>query len=129
MSIDLDTLLHELATIQERLAAEPPLEERVDLHTRQEELRALAKDLRASVRDDLGIAEAKEQLAHLEARRQALVEAHVPHAGDTATDLGVGMAQGPIHDSHARSAEAFGLDELEHEISELQNHIRSMEAG
>lgn len=128
MSTELDTLLHELASIQDQLLTEPPLEERAVLHSRQEELRAAAKELRAAVRDDLTIEQAKAQLAHLEERRTALVEAHVSHAENTATDLGSGTAEGPIHELHARSAEAFGLDELEHEISQLQDHIRTMEA-
>ncbi len=127
-STELDTLLLELATIQERLLKEPPLEERAILHSRQEELRAAAKELRAAVRDDLTLAQAEDQLTHLEERWAILVAAHVSHGGDSATDLGSGTAQGPIHELHARSAQAFGLDELEHEISQLQNHIRAMEA-
>jgi hypothetical protein len=128
-SPELDTLLIELASIQDRLLKEPPLAERATLHSRQEELRAAAKKLRAAVRDDLTLAQAKDQLRHLEERRAILVAAHVSHADDSATDLGTGTAQGPIHESHARSAEAFGLDELEHEISQLRNHVRTMEAS
>lgn len=129
MSTELDTLLHELASIQEQLLKKPPLEKRAILHSRQEELRDVARELRTAVRDDLTLKQAKDQLTHLEERRAALVEAHVTHARDSATDLGSGIAQGPIHHLHARSAEAFGLDELEDEISQLQNHIRTMEAG
>jgi hypothetical protein len=125
---ELDALLLELASIQDRLLEEPPLAERATLHSRQEALRAAAKELRAAVRDDLTLAQAKDQLKHLEERRAVLVAAHVSHGGDSATDLGTGTAQGPIHEAHARSAEAFGLDELDHEISQLQSHVRTMEA-
>lgn len=129
MSTELDGLLHELGSIQKQLLKEPPLEERAILHSRQEELRAVAKDLRAIVRDDLTLEQAKDQLVHLEERRAVLIEAHVTHGEDSATDLGSGTAQGPIHLLHAQSAEAFGLDELEDEINQLQDHIRTMEVG
>ncbi len=127
-STELDTLLLELASIEDQLLKGPSLEERAILHSRQEELRTAARELRAAVRDDLTLAQAKDQLTHLEERRAVLVAAHVSHAGDSARDLGSGTAQGPIHKPQARSAEASQLDELEHEISQLQNHIRTMEA-
>jgi hypothetical protein len=75
MSTDFDTLLLELASIQDQLLKEPPLEERAILHSRQEELRSVAKELRGAVRDDLTLEQARVQLAHLEERRAALIDA------------------------------------------------------
>ena len=128
MSTQLDNLISELATIQERLLAEPSLEERAILHARQEELRASSRDFRKSAGDDLSLEQARTQLDHLEAQRLALVSAHVPHANSPAMAAGTGVSRWNLPGLAPRSIDSFDLDALEMEIHQLRGHIMSMEA-
>lgn len=128
MSTQLDNLISELATIQERLLAEPSLEERAILHARQEELRASSRDFRKSAGDDLSLEQARTQLDHLEAQRLALVSAHVPHANSPAMAAGTGVSRWNLPGLSPRSIDSFDLDTLEMEIHQLRGHIMSMEA-
>lgn len=129
MSTQLDTLVSELATIQEQLLAEPSLEERAILHARQKELRASSRDLRKNSRDELSLEQARAQLDHLEQQRHALVSAHVPHAASPAMAAGTGVSRWNLHGFSHRSIGAFDLDALELEIHHLRGHIVSLEAN
>jgi multidrug efflux pump subunit AcrA (membrane-fusion protein) len=129
MSTQLDALISELAGIQERLLAEPSLEERATLHDRQEELRAAGRELRKTAGDDPSLDQARAQLNHLEERRLALVSAHVPHANSPALAAGTGMSRWNLHGYSPAPLDSFDLDALELEIHHLREHIMSLEAN
>jgi hypothetical protein len=114
---------------KDRLIAGPSLGERALLHSRQEELRAVARDLRKTMRNELSIDQALAQLAHLEERRARLVNAHAPRAHSMATTVGGGTPQLNLHDPFAGALERFELDEVESEIRHLRDHIASLETG
>ena len=119
-------LLDELASIQDRLLEDPPLEERAVLHGRQEELHA---ETRRLGHDDASIDQARAQLAHLQEYRFRLASAHVPHAQAPATGLGAGMAQRRLDDLYSQSTGAFELDQVEDEIRRLRQRIATLEAA
>lgn len=129
MSTQLDELVRELATIQERLLAEPALEERAVLHSRQEELRASSRELLKATGDEMSLDQARAQLDHLEDRRLSLVSAHVPHANSPAMAAGTGMSRWNLHGFSSPSLDSFDLDALELEIHHLRGHIMSLEAN
>ena len=124
----LDRLLGELASIQDRLLQAPPLAERAQLHGRQEELHAQARQLGRAMHDEGLLEQARAQLAHLEQHRFRLTSAHVPHAQAPATDIGSGMAQRKLDDLYSRTTGAFELDRVELEIRRLQQRIATLEA-
>ena len=125
----LDDLLEELASIQDRLLQKPPLGERARLHSRQEELHARARELGQEMHDVSSLEQARAQLAHLEDYRFRLASAHVPHAQAPATDIGSGMAQRKLDDLYSRTTGAFELDQVEEEIRRLQQRIATLEAA
>ena len=125
----LDRLLEELASIQDRLLQDPPLDERAQLHDRQEALHAEARMLGKALHDEGSLDQARAQLAHLAEYRFRLTSAHVPHAQAPATDIGAGMAQRKLDDLYSRSTGAFELDQVEEEIRRLQQRIATLEAA
>lgn len=109
VGMDVDKVFRVLSDVAARLSALPEdaLEERFALRQRQEELRAVSRDLLARTGDILSADELRMQLRQLEAERDRFfTDTRMSHAAGGQTGLGSGIDPKYVHEMHRRMDEA-----------------------
>ena len=123
MADELSQVLEDLVATQEALDRLPAdaFGERAELHQRQEELRARARDLRQEAHYGMTREQLEERIDRLEDR----IEKRIGTAASATSGLGLGDGL-PARDAQSledRMDEAVHLDDLQEELRVLRNRL------
>ncbi|MDH3729923.1 MAG: hypothetical protein OES13_02185 [Acidimicrobiia bacterium] len=130
--MDLDEVLVELSDVAAKLSDLPvdALEERFHLRQRQEELRAISRQLLSEKGDLLSADELQVQLGRLEEERDRyLSETRLSHSAGAQTGQGGGIDPKVVHDMHRSMDKAFDLDGVNAEIDRLRRRLARLEGA
>ncbi len=131
MTNQLSELLAELSVVQDELiaTAEDDFERRMELHRRQDELRAKARELGTTAAvGGVDATEIRRQIARLEAERERHISNRLPYTAAAQTGMGGGIDPRHVHQMHRQMDDAFGLVELDEELARLRHRLTELEA-
>lgn len=129
MSDAVSHVLQDLIEVREELDRLPAdaFAERAELHQRQEELRARARDIRHAAHDGLTADQIRQRIAHLEARIEGRLDEHLGSSAAAGTGMGGGIDPNYVHALDHQLDEAVHLDDLKEELRRLRNRLDEME--
>jgi len=133
MARDIDRVLTDLAEVQDQLIALPDdaFAERVDLHTRQEALRAEAREARHATPDHLDAKALQNQIDYLERELTRYLDTRPAASvgGPSGGFGGGGIDPDKYHEMVEKMDKYVGYDELRIELQELRAELAQLETG